>query len=58
MQRDGHAPAVAMRWNSRAVALGLYDFGGVLRQCYAALQMFLGDHREDVFELGQGCVTS
>jgi hypothetical protein len=31
----------------------MYDFGGVLRQCYAALQMLLRDHRKDVFEFGQ-----
>jgi hypothetical protein len=41
-------------WNSRAVALGMHDFGGVLRQCHPAVQMLLRDQREDVFEFGQG----
>ena len=46
--------AAATRWNSRAVALGMHDFGSVLRQLHPAVPMLLRDQCEDLFEFGQG----
>jgi len=41
----------ATRWISRAVALGIHDFGRILRQRSSALPILFGDHLEDVAQL-------
>lgn len=49
--------AAAARWNWRAVALGMHDFGRVLWQRLSSLLIFLGDYREHALEFGERCLT-
>lgn len=52
-QRRANFPST-MQWDSRAVALGMHDFGRVLRQRLPAVLMLLGDQRKYVLEFSQG----
>jgi len=53
MKWKGNGPTIAVR-PSRAVALGMHDFGRVLRKRLLAVLVLLGDQGEYLLEFSQG----